>query len=269
MNRVVKLLVYSIVSVSVGSVISGCGGGSGGSSSSSQYATITRNNFENAIKAFSDSSKVAALVNALWYLRYQSMDKSEGEHSCSKGGKYKVENISTNQKKVVFSNCKKNEDEISGTLYINESSKTLRFENIEDKSSDLIIKHTGLSQYPNSSNTTTNFSSLEVDFKNGNLKLNAKDLELRYSKNSNVENVVFNALVNTNYTNGWVRITTLNSIQERKNDECPYTGNIKIMGSSNYINLKFTPSFNVDVYFNGESSVLHSYNSCKDLPTTK
>jgi len=250
-------------------IIIGCEGGNG--SNSIEFTKITKSNFKNVIKAYNDF-KILTLINILWYGRYITLNTTQGEHSCKDGGNYSIKDISSDKKKIVFKNCKLDNDEnTNGILYITKNSNTLEFNNIKDNFTSIDITLNGTMQFKTSGSNineiNTNFSTIDLMYKDKGYALHAKNLKYQANLQNNTYKRNLDGLISSSDTK-WLKITTIKTLKTNSNDVCPHEGNVKIKGMNNYINLLFTSTFNVDIYFNGSSNILHSYNSCKDLPKT-
>ncbi len=249
-------------------ILMGCGGGGGGNTN--KYAKITKSNFKKAIIAYKYTKDLNHIIFNLILNIPAKYSDSDGNHNCSMGGSYNV-TTKSNTKVFKFNNCKISKITVLNGSIIKRKENDLTLKDFKFNIDENYICNGTITYYNlnNPSNLNMNINSIKIyndkNQLNGEIKNDVYTIKSNYGSKPFIK--YFKASINNIDTqnSGWIDIDTTKSLASDLFIGCPHDGEIRIKGESNYIDLKYRASLNVDVYFNNESSVLESYNSCNEL----
>ena len=248
-------------------ILIGCGGGGG---SSKKLVDINQANLNDILATYYSSLDFSEEITYYFRIPPNDFNANDGEYKCNMGGTY---NITTkdNQKIFKYNNCKilnnqtRVEVTFKGTVKISNNGfhreftdfSFDRYEYIKFSGSLDYSSGNGLGYYKLNIKNLYSKDKVEVKLKGG-----VYERSEDYNKHITIKSI--NTTATSSKLDGNIKIQTISKI--KRNQKCPTSGEIKISGSKDYLDIKYRSTMNIDVYLNNSNSVITSFNDCGDFP---
>ena len=249
-------------------ILIGCGGGGG--NSNNKFVDISQANLNDILATYKSSSYLNHYIIAYLTLPPSNYNTNDGKYDCNMGGTYSV-TTKNNQKIFEYNNCKvlnvqtRVEVTFKGTIKMSNNGSHREyidffFNRFED------IKFSGIIDHNLANGTESyklNLSSVLAKFNNG-VTVELKDAIFEYYNDKHLSTESINSTATSSKLDGYIKVETISKIKQSQ--KCPTSGEVKISGSKDYLYIKYRKSMNIDVYLNGDNSVITSFNDCDDFP---
>ena len=248
-------------------ILIGCGGGGG---SSNKFVAINQANLNDILATYYSSLDSSySIIYYYFNLAPYKYNTNDGSYRCSDGGTYSVA-TKGNQKVFEYNSCRTSNMRIRTPITLNGTVK-MSNSGLHKEFIDLLLtkkystKFNGTVDYKKSNNIEYYKLNIKIMYNNkAGVELQGGVYEYKYDYNNYTTTQSINTTATSSKLNGNIKIETISQINKKY--KCPTSGEVKISGDKDYLNIKYRSSMNIDVYLNGDNSVITSFNDCGDFP---